>query len=386
MKAVTIAKIARLVVIIAVGIVIAIPTFAGIESLKINNGEFVMTNSIYEVNCMTAEDLATNIKDVTNGETGYKIVYGGQTPVDVPGGETTEFTDLMDTIKAEGDAHPDDPANGKYYTATLLDKNGAIAKQQTIQGSANLTQYIYTGIRMTESMVNMVKMSVVLDSVVNDKRITISQPEITPMGDSYRVKMKIPYLTFASAIAAGAADNIPDEKKAKMGLTIGVEYNSFFDAKFRLEVPMSKFFQGEGGGSGGIPDVNLEVEKDPHAYHGKNPGEYGSVKVNEEIKITAGGMSGLEDISGSIGTFGNGTAGVRLEVDESGQVRIMSTGNDDSGNPLDLIESIEKSRESNGDLVINPDGGIADPITIKADQVDSLMEMAAELIELYRGM
>ena len=35
MKAVTIAKIARLRVVIAVAVVIAIPTFAGVESMKI---------------------------------------------------------------------------------------------------------------------------------------------------------------------------------------------------------------------------------------------------------------------------------------------------------------------------------------------------------------
>ena len=383
MKAVTIAKIARLIVIIAVAVVIAIPTFAGIESFKLTNGEFVMTDSIYEVNCMTADDLARNIEDVTNCESGYKIAYGGQLPaVDVPA-DSAGIASLAATIK--GSATADDPEHDKYYTATLMREDGSITKQQTIQGSENLTMHIYTGIRMTESMVNMVKMSVVMDSVINEKKVVISEPEIKPMGDSYRVKIKVPYLTFASAIAAGAASDIPAEKKAKLGLTIGVNYNSFFDAKVRLEIPFEKFFQTGGGGS--MPNVDLKVDKDPHAYDGSNT-DYDDVIVNEEIKITAGGLSGLENISGSIGTFGNGTAGVRLEVNSTtGEVLIMATGENESGEKLDLVDAFERSRNSDGSLTINPDPGSGmEPIKIEADQVDSLKEMAAELIELYRGL
>ena len=76
MKAVTIAKIARIIVIIAVAVIIAIPTYAGIESYKITDGNFMVTDSIYEVGRMSAEDLASNINKVTDGESGYKINYG----------------------------------------------------------------------------------------------------------------------------------------------------------------------------------------------------------------------------------------------------------------------------------------------------------------------
>ena len=75
MKAVTIAKIARLIVIIAVAIVIAIPTYAGLESYRFNNGEFITTDAVYEVSRMNSDDLASNIKDVTQSEPGYKINY-----------------------------------------------------------------------------------------------------------------------------------------------------------------------------------------------------------------------------------------------------------------------------------------------------------------------
>ena len=350
MKAVTIAKIARIIVIISVLLVLAIPTFAGIESFKITNGEFVGTDSVYEVNCMTADDLSSNIKDVTEDRAGYTISYGTIIKRSVPTNDTDRKT-MAEEIKA---AIP----NGK---ATLMDPEGNICRQQTIMGSSekDFKQYIFTGVRLSGSMVNMVKLSGSLESVINGVKNTISPIGINPNDDSYDLKIEIPYLLFAAALAAG------DE--AKIGLSIGIEYSSFFSMKFSLDLPVKDF-------TGGM-DIKLPVKKENTMYSGNDPSLIGT-PVKQEIDIDASqfsGIDGFSDITASVGNFGSADGGLRIEVSDDGKIKVMA----DKEN---LIDAFMSARNEDGSIDINISG--EDPIHIEKDQLDSLLSMADELIKM----
>ena len=364
MKAVTIAKIARIIVIIAVAIVLAIPTFAGIESMKVNGGDFVSTSSVYNFEHMTADDLASNINNVTDGREGYTMTYEGYNAgvyhkyigVSVPADNLSTFaSDIM----------ADCPVDGQ---ATLFNPDGSIAKQQTIMGSDGLTQYITTGLKLTGSMVKMVKPSVSLQSVIFGERNTISTADVSADGDSYKITIPIPYLLFATAMAAG--------ENAKIGLAIGIEYSSFFNAKFSLDLPLSKFIDTSGGGSTSLPtyEVKKSTPDHPIYYDGNNPGEYGGVEIKQEIEIDASGMSGLENMTIKLGTFGSSEGGIIVEVNDTGKVQVMS----DKEN---LVDALQSAREDDGSLVI--DTGTGESITVDADQMDSLLAMFDELITQY---
>ena len=366
MKAVTIAKIARLIVVIAVAVVIAIPTFAGIESMKIRTGgEFVETDSVYEVTHMTTDDLKSNINEVVDGKADYKIRYGN-TIETVPTVDS-EIDDLTVRIKtAAGDA--------KSFEATLLDPEGKVCKQQMIMGSNGLTQYITTGITLTESLVNMVKIDVSLDSVLFESRNKISDVIVDRIGDSYRITIPIPYILFATALAGG--------DQSKLGLSIGIEYNNFFSAMFRLDLPMEKFMKsGEGGG--GIPDIDCKVNSKSHAYDGNDP-TYAGVTVEQEIAITLpDGLTGLSNITASIGSFGSGDNGVRLEVNDDGKVQMMTD------NPEGLVEELKNNINENGELVLNiesSDPEIPTTFTIEKEYVDSFLSMSDDLIKMLGAM
>ena len=366
MKAVTIAKIARLIVVIAVAVVIAIPTFAGIESMKIRTGgEFVETDSVYEVTHMTTDDLKSNINEVADGKPDYKIRYGN-TIETVPTVDS-EIDDLTARIKtAAGDA--------KSFEATLLDPEGKVCKQQMIMGSNGLTQYITTGIALTESLVNMVKIDVSLDSVLFDSRNKISDVIVDRIGDSYRITIPIPYILFATALAGG--------EQSKLGLSIGIEYNNFFTAQFRLDLPMEKFMQsGEGGG--GIPKVECKVNNNSHAYDGNDP-TYAGVTVEQEIEISLPeGLTGLSNITASIGDFG-GAGGVRLEVNEDGKVQMMT---DDTEGLVEALKS--KIDPDTGELVLNiqsADPEIPSTFTIEKEYVDSFLSMSDDIIKMINAM
>ena len=368
MKAVTIAKIARLIVIIAVGIVLAIPAFAGIESLKVNNGEFVMTESVYEVTHMTSDDLANNIKEVTDGRSGYTICYGNTIGKQVPTSDS-DIKTLADEIKAAV------PAGAKSFEATLMDPDGKITKQQMIMGSNGLTQYVTTGIKLTESMVNMVKIDVALESVMKTSRYTISNVDVVPVGDQYRITIPIPYVMFATALAGG--------KETKLGLSIDIEYNNFFNATFKMDLPMSKFIN-DGGSGGGIPDIDCTVTSSPHAYSGNDPSLSG-VTVEQEIEIELPpDLTGLSKITASVGSFGTDDGGVRIEVNESGKVQLMTD------NPEGLVkELMDNVDPETGELVLNinsEDPEIPSTFTIEKEYVDSFIAMSGDIIAMLGMM
>ena len=368
MKAVTIAKIARLIVVIAVAVVIAIPTFAGVESMKIRTGgEFVETDSVYEVTHMTMDDLKSNINEVADGKPDYKIRYGN-TIETVPTVDS-EIDDLTARIKtAAGDA--------KSFEATLLDPEGKVCKQQMIMGSNGLTQYITTGIALTESLVNMVKIDVSLDSVLFDSRNKISDVIVDRIGDSYRITIPIHYILFATALAGG--------EQSKLGLSIGIEYNNFFTAQFRLDLPMEKFMQsGEGGG--GIPKVDCNVRNDRHLYDGNDTsGDFDGVYIEQEINIDLPeGLTGLSNITASIGGFGTGENGVRLEVNEDGKVQMMTD------NPEGLVEELKSNINEDGELVLkidSTDPEIPKTFTIEKEYVDSFLSMSDDIIKMINAM
>ena len=360
MKAVTIGKIARLLIIIAVVVILAIPTFAGIESFKIKGGaDFVGTEAIYELGCMTDSDLATNIEDVTDGKSGYTIVAqyengNRSTPVEVP---TSNLETFAAGIKAEY-------GNGM---ATLLKPDGSVATQQTIMGRNGMTQYVYTGVKLTESLVNMVNLKVALESVIYEKRSTISDVQMDKHEDSYRIKIAIPYLLFATALADGA--------HSKIGIAIGVDYNSFFDVKVRMDMPLERFVSNASGGEVHLPscEVKKATPSEPIPYDGPKT-EYASLDIQEEIVVTTGDLdlSGIEGTGVTIGGFGDTEGGVRLEVRDNGQIKVMT---DDSAG---LVEAFKQSREPDGSLVINLDEG--DPIVVEPEQMDSLLSMVEELL------
>ena len=368
MKAVTIAKIARLIVIIAVAVVIAIPTYAGLESFKITNGEFVTTDAVYDVDRMSSEDLAANIKDNTQGEAGYMISYGTVFGRPVPADESDVDT-LAEEIKTAA-------GTSKDFTATLLGKDGKIVKQQMIMWRDGFTQYMTMGLKLGGSMVNMVRPSVSLDSVINGSRVTISNAEIESAGDSYRITIPIPYLVFAAAMADG--------EHARVGVTIGIDYNSFFDAKFRLDLPVSKFVNDFGGGSE-VKLPSYETKKAPEGetftYH-SNKGEgtkYDGVEIKQEIAIDASGIPGVETLAGqyseiSIGNFGGEGGGLIIEVSDDGKIQVASDSDY-------LVDALMNSREEDGSLKI--DIGEEEPVVVDKEQMDSLIEMFDELIKQY---
>jgi len=366
MKAVTIAKIARLIVVIAVAVVIAIPTFAGVESMRIRTGgEFIETDSVYEVTHMTTDDLKSNINEVTNGNANYKIRYA--TTVETVPTEESELNDMVARIKAAA-------GEAKSFEATLLDPDGKVCKQQMIMGSNGLTQYITTGITLTESLVNMVKIDVSLDSVLFDSRNKISDVVVDRIGDAYRITIPIPYIMFATALAGG--------EQSKLGLSIGIEYNNFFSALFRLDLPMEKFMQsGEGGG--GIPDIDCKVNNNAHAYDGNDP-TYAGVTVEQEIAISLPeGLTGLSNISASVGSFGEDGKGVRLEVNEDGKVQMMTD------NPEGLVEELKKNINSDGELVLNiesADPEVPSTFKIEKEYVDSFLSMSDDIIKMLGAM
>ena len=363
MKAVTIAKIARLIVIIAVAVVIAIPTYAGLESFKITNGEFVTTDAVYDVDRMSSEDLAANIKDNTQGEAGYKISYGSVFGRPVPANESD-----VDTLAAEIKTAA---GTSKDFTATLLDKDGKIVKQQMIMWRDGFTQYMTMGLKLGGSMVNMVRPSVSLDSVINGSRVTISNAEIESAGDSYRITIPIPYLVFAAAMADG--------EHARVGVTIGIDYNSFFDAKFRLDLPVSKFVNDFGGGSEvKLPSYEATKAKEGETFtykSNKAGSPYDGVEIKQEIAIDASGIPGVETLAAQyseiqIGKFGD-TGGIIIEVSDDGKIQVASDSDY-------LVEALMNSREEDGSLKI--DIGEEEPVVVDKEQMDSLIEMFDELM------
>ena len=366
MKAVTIAKIARLIVIIAVIVVLAIPTFSGLESYRVNDGEFVMTNSIYELDCMTADDLSNNIKDAMGDGEGYTISYGSVIGKPVPSDNAGR-----DALAAEIKT-----AATPGMKATLMDPEGNIAKQMTIMGSGDgYTQYIFTGLKLTGSMVNTFTPTISLESVINGTRNKISDVEITKFEDSFGIKMEIPYLLFGTALAASMING----DAAKIGMSIGIEYNSFFTMNMKLDLPLKDMIQGFNPEID--PSTVVEINDTSHPYSGTNPA-YDSVTVTQEVEIDVSGFSGVgdlisDDFAATIGDFG-ADGGLRIEVGSDGKVHFMA----DQGK---LVETLLNSREDDGSLVIHVDGS-SDPIVITAEQFDSFYSMADEFVAMAEAM
>ena len=371
MKAVTIAKIARLIVIIAVAVVIAIPTYAGIESFKITDGDFMSTDAIYEVNRMSGADLATNINKVTEGETGYKISYGSVFGEDVP----ANVTDTSDVITHMKDAAAAAALEGKTIRATLLNPDVSIAKQDMIMWMNGFTQYMTVGVKLGGSLVNMVKLSASLDSVINGSKVVISDVDMEPAGDAYRMTIPMPYLVFAAAMADGA--------HSKVGISIGINYNGFFDATFRMDFPVEKIMKSFSGGEEVVLptyETKKAAEGETFIYESKKAGSpHEGVEVKQEIDINAKGVPGVADIlteygAGeiSIGSFGEEGGGLIIEVSDEGDIQIVSDKDY-------LLDALESSREDDGSLIINVED-LPEPVVVEKEQVDSLLEMFDELM------
>ena len=261
--------------------------------------------------------------------------------------------------------------DSKDFTATLLKPDGSIAKQQMIMWRDGFTQYMTMGLRLGGSMVNMVRPSVSLDSVINGTRVTISNAEVDPAGDSYRITIPIPYLVFAAAMADG--------EHARVGVSIGIDYNSFFDAKFRLDLPVSKFVNNFGGGSEvKLPSYTTQkaAEGESFSYHSnKTSSPYEGVEVKQEIAIDASGIPGVETLASQyseikIGNFGD-TGGIIIEVSDDGKIQVASDTDY-------LVESLMNAREEDGSLKI--DIGEEEPVIVDSEQMDSLIEMFNELM------
>ena len=371
MKAVTIAKIARIIVIIAVAVVIAIPTYAGVESFKITDGDFMSTESIYDVNSMSNADLAANINKVTDSESGYKVSYGSVIGEDVPA-SVTETSDVIVNMRAAAVAAA---SEGKTIKATLLKPDGSIAKQDMILWMNGFTQYMTVGVKLGGSLVNIVKLSASLDSVINGSKIVISDVEMVPAGDAYRMTIPIPYLVFAAAMADGA--------HSKVGVTIGIDYNGFFNAKFRMDFPVEKIMKSfNNGGEVNLPtyETKKAAEGETFTYESKKAGStHDGVEVKQEIDIDAKGVPGVADILAeygageiSIGSFGGEGGGLIIEVSDQGDIQIVS-------DKEYLLDALESSREEDGTLIINVEY-LPEPVVVEKEQVDSLMEMFDELM------
>ena len=367
MKAVTIAKIARLIVIIAVIVVLAIPTFSGLESYRVNDGEFVMTNSIYELDCMTADDLSNNIKDAMGDGEGYTISYGSVIGKPVPSDNAGR-----DALAAEIKT-----AATPGMKATLMDPEGNIAKQMTIMGSGDgYTQYIFTGLKLTVSMVNTFTPTISLESVINGTRNKISDVEITKFEDSFGIKMEIPYLLFGTALAASMING----DAAKIGMSIGIEYNSFFTMNLKLDLPLKDMIQGfnpEIDPSTVVKVKTAEEGQPPITYPGTNPA-YTGLELTQEVEVDVSGFSGVSDLisddfAATIGDFG-ADGGMRIEVGSDGKVHFMADQDK-------LVDALMNSREEDGSLIIHVDGS-SDPIVITAEQFDSFYSMADQFIDM----
>ena len=354
MKAVTIAKIARLIVIISVAVVLAIPTFAGLESLRINNGEFIETESVYDLSMMSADDLKSNMKNATDLKSGYTLMTESKTGTVSMGGEVptseSELQTLAQTLKADA----------TIAKVTLL-QDGKVVKQQMITGSTGFKQFIIIGLKMTGSMVNMVTPSGSLDSVMFGERNKISDIGVEKTEDSYRLTIEIPYLLFASAIAGGENSNI--------GLSIGIEYNSFFTATFSLDLPISKFFNmdSSSGGTAKLPTYTTAKSTPEH------PLTYEGQPVQQIVSVDVKDMIELEPMEINLGSFGTDEGGIKISVNSDGTINVVS-------DKEKLVDALYDAREDDGTLVIDLGGG-AEPIVVDAEQVESLKEMLDELIK-----
>ena len=316
---------------------------------------------------MSADDLANNIKDVTHSEPGYMINYGTILGRAVPADESEIDTLAGDIKVAAGES--------KEFKATLLDKDGNVVSQQMIMWTQGFTQYMTIGLRLGDSMVKMVTPSVSLDSVINGHRVTISTAEVETAGDAYKITIPIPYLVFAAAMADG--------EHARVGVSIGINYNSFFDATFRLNLPISKLVNNfSGGASVELPSYEIHKATDDTPLVYNNPDSaYNGMDVKQEIAIDAGSIPGVSDLASQfpegivIGNFGEAGGGIIVEVDSSDNIHIVSDSDY-------LLDALKNSREDDGSLVIDMGGG-EEPIVIEKEQMDSLITMIDELIEQY---
>ena len=223
----------------------------------------------------------------------------------------------------------------------------------------------------------MVKINVTMDSIFQTSRHTISNIEVAPCGDSYKITVPIPYIMFATALAGG--------NDSKLGLSIDVEYNNFFNATFKMDLPVSKFMSTGGGGGSVLPEgVTYEVSSEPHPYDGNDTATYGSVEVHQEISgQVPTDLVGLENITASIGNFGGEGNGVRIEVNDTGKIQLMTD------NPDGLVEELKSNINEDGELVLNinsDDPSLPSSITIEKEYVDSFIAMSDDIIAILGAM
>lgn len=343
MKAVTVAKIARMMIIFIVLVVLAVPTFGGIESMRLNGGEFVATEARYQLDCMTADDLANNMINASVTDGGYTVSYGDVVGREVPTYDA-DIESLAEDIMTQ---------TGGEGTATLLGPDGKIVKQKMITGLKDYTQYVFTGLRLTGSMVNSVNPSISLVSDLNGVINRISDVEVTKTKDSFLIKLEIPFILVAPAMAG---------EDARINLNIGIDYMEFFSMEVTVGMPASDLV-GE--------DHSFEFHVNSGGEYGGSNGEYAGTELIQTIDINLD-MGNIPETGMTIGGFGGSDGGIRIEVDSSGNVKIMS---DKEG----IVDALEGSRNPDGTLTVRLDG--EEPYVVSKKNVDSLMSMVSVLVE-----
>lgn len=350
MKAVTIAKIARIIIAVSIVIILAIPTYGGIQSFKVTNGELVATNSVYELQNMSSSDLSTNIqnaiKDGSDLKSGYTISYGTSVGTPVPNVKG-DIDTLAATIIAAYNAH-------EATTATLLDPDGNVAKQQLITGSGDMNMYVYTGLKLTGSVVNTVTPEITLNSSSGGHTYKISDVELIKSSDSYTIKMKIPGLLLATAMSG---------KDAKINIDMGIMYNRFFRIDLSLDLPTNNFTA-----SGGSTPISADIKENQN-YDGVVTKE--SIELNIDM-VDTGELVGKEI---KIGDYDGTEGGVRVKVASDGKIIIMA-------DKEKIQEALQSSREEDGSLTVKISG--MDDVKIDASYVDTLISMSGMLIDQWK--
>lgn len=346
MKAATTAKIARLIIVIAIVVILAIPTYAGIQSFSMNNGELIATDATYELDCMSEEDIKRNLKNAISGDDGslnegFTVSYGSVIGKPVPNDESG-LALLAHALKISGEDY-----------ATVLDKEGKIVKQQSITGNNTVSLYIYTGLKLTTAAVNTVTPTVSLNTNIHGEPSKISDVLISKEDDSYRIRIEIPLILVATSLAA---------KNPNINLWLTIDYNSFFTMDIALDVPLSMFTS-----SGSMPKLTTEV---------KSGETYDGVKTTQSVELSSdvANMSLLEGKNITIGDYNGTEGGVKVKVDGD-KVIVMA-------DKEEIVEALKSSCNPDGTLTVQCDGKT---YTMPAEMTASLINISGKVIDQWKG-
>lgn len=317
MKAVTISKIARVIIAISVAIIIAIPVYGGLQSFQMSGTDFVEVESEYELANMTESNLKSNISNVIGDSNDYKIVYGNT----IESVKASNLNVLVAKIKSSG-----------AETATLLDADGKIATQDIIVGSNGMSQYIYTGLKLSSGLIKSVTPTVDINAKTPNGTNKISNVEFDAMEDKYNIAIELPMVAVASALYLNSSIN----------LDVGIEYGVFFKANIQMDLPAEMFRSDD------MPPMPTPVISPDKK----------SIELDTGIALP-------ENIDAKVGD-------VSIKVTTGGSIDVKSTD-------ASIVDSLRASLEKDGQLVLNVEG--KDPITIKKDTAESLIDMLDQIIK-----